>query len=245
MTTSPKTDLASLLDGTRYLTRRPVAALGIATLGMLLAALAALLQIQFGLPDDQVVDTALTFASLLPLELYFIPRFIVAADASTGRNPFNTPEQWRLRFEERWQRAFWGKAGLALATGVGLSLFFFPGLMVLMAFGWVPLRILLRGESIPQAIRGSLRMMALGWRRVLFTVSAMAMIYLASIVILSYLIGLAVPDLSVRTRLVHPLIWVGNFCGCALNLWLSTCLLALFQRVEEQPTPGAPPAAQD
>ena len=232
MTTSPKTDLASLKEGTLYLTRRPLATLGISALGMVLAALAALLQIRAGLPEDPLVDAALTFASLLPLELYFIPRFLIAADAMAGQNPLNAPGDWPQRFEERWLRAFWGKALLALVTGVGLSLFIFPGLMVLMAFGWVPLRILLRGEALAQAARGSLQMMARSWRRVLFATSAMAMVYLSCIVILSYLVGLSVEDPTARIRLTHPLVWAGNFAGSFLSLWLSACLLALFRRVE-------------
>jgi hypothetical protein len=235
MTTSPKTDLASLLDGTRYLTRRPGATLGIATLGMLLAALAALLQVRAGLPDDPMVDAALTFAALLPLELYFIPRFLIAADALTGQNPLNAPADWKLRFEERWLRTFWGKTVLAVTTGIGLSLFIFPGLMVLMAFGWIPLRILLRGETIVQAARGSVRMMALAWRRVVLATSAMAVVYLACIIVLSYLVGLSVQDPTARIRLTHPLVWAGNFIGSLLSLWLSACLLALFQRVETVP----------
>jgi len=235
MTTSPQTDLASLKEGTRYLTRRPLAVLGISALGMVLAALAALLQIRAGLPEDPLVDAALTFASLLPLELYFIPRFLIAADAGSGDNPLNAPGEWRLRFEERWLRAFWGKAALALATGLGLSLFIFPGLVVLMAFGWVPLRILLRGEALAQAARGSLEMMARAWRRVLLATSAMAMVYLSGIVLLSYGVGFWVEDPSVRVRLTHPLIWAGNFVGSLLSLWLSACLLALFRRVETAP----------
>jgi len=240
MTTSPKSDLASLKEGTGYLVRRPLAVLGIATLGMFLAALAALLQVRAGLPDEPLVDTALTFASLLPLELYFIPRFLIAADALAGQNPLNPPDQWRLRFEERWLRAFWGKAMLALATGVGLSLFIFPGVMVLMAFGWVPLRILLRGESLAQAARGSVQMMARAWRRVILATSAMAMIYLSCIVILSYLVGLSVQEPTARIRMTHPLIWVGNFFGSLLSVWLSACLLALFRRLEMAPPAAGP-----
>jgi hypothetical protein len=235
MTTSPKTDLASLKEGTLFLARRPVATLGIAALGMALAALAALLQIRAGLPEDPLVDAALTFASLLPLELYFIPRFLLAADAEAGGNPLNVPAQWRQRFEERWLRAFWGKALLALGTGVGLSLFIFPGLMVLLAFGWVPLRILLRGESLIQAARGSLLMMGRAWRRVIFATSAMAMVYLSCIVVLSYIVGMRVQDPTAQVRLTHPLIWAGNFIGSFLSLWLSACLLALFRRLEMVP----------
>ena len=62
---------------------------------------------------------------------------------------------------------------LGLAFGVGFLLLLVPGLLVLMAFGWVPLRILLRGESLAQAARGSFQMMGRTWRRALLTVSAL------------------------------------------------------------------------
>jgi hypothetical protein len=108
--------------------------------------------------------------------------------------------------------------------------------MVLMAFGWVPLRILLRGESLAQAARGSVQMMARSWRRVILATSAMAMVYLACILVLSYLVGLKVGDPTAQVRLTHPLIWAGNFMGSFLSLWLSSCLLALFRRLEAAPT---------
>jgi len=169
MTTSPKSDLASLKEGTRYLARRPAVTLGIAALGMALFALAALLQRSSGLPDEPQVEQLLTFAALLPLELYFIPRFLIAADAQEGENPLNAPADWKIHFEERWLRAFWGKILLSFATGLGIILFVAPGLLVLMAFGWMPLRILLRGESVAQAARGSLQTMRHAWQRVILT----------------------------------------------------------------------------
>ena len=232
MTTSAKTDLASLREGTRYLIRRPGATLAIAALGMLLAALSPLLQLNLGLPDEPVVDMALTFVGLLPLELYFIPRFLIATDARLGENPLNLPGEWRLRFEERWLRAFWAKALVALAACVGLSLAIIPGFLVLLAFGWTPLRVLLRGETLVQAAKGSYRMMVRAWQRMLLAASAMAMVYLSAIVILSFLVQIWVPDPTTEARLTHPLVWAGNFMGSLLSLWLSTCLLALYRRID-------------
>jgi hypothetical protein len=239
MTTSPKTDLASLREGTRYLTRRPAASLGIAALGTALAALSPLLQLNLGLPDDQWSDMALTFVALLPLELYFIPRFLIAADAQTGDNPLNLPGDWRARFEERWLRAFWAKAMVALAACVGLSLAIIPGVLVLLAFGWAPMRVLLRGEPLLQAAKGSYQMMIRAWQRILLTTSVLAAIYLSANVILSWGLQFWLPEpVSAEVRLGHPLMWIGNFLGSLLSLWLSTCLLALYRRVE-----GAAPLA--
>jgi hypothetical protein len=238
MTISPKSDLGSLLDGTRNLLDRPVLSLGIGFLGMVLASLAPLLQLHAGLPDDPTAELALTFAAMLPLELYFIPRFLIAADAVAGNDPLNPRDEWKQRFEERWLRAFWGKVLLFLAVGIGLYLLLVPGVMVLMAFGWTPLRILLRGESLAQAARGSLAMLGRTWARVLLVVSALSAAYLSCIVILSFLVGLfAGGDPTAQERLHHPAVWVGNFFGSLLSLWLSSCLLALFRRVELPPGP--------
>jgi hypothetical protein len=244
MTISPKSDLASLQEGTRNLLNRPGLSLGIGLLGMVLASLAPLLQMHAGLPDEPTAELALTFAAMLPLELYFIPRFLIAADAATGLDPLNPPGEWQLRFEERWLRAFWGKVLLFLSVGLGLSLFLLPGVILLMAFGWVPLRILLRGESLAQAARGSLGMMGRTWPRVLLVVSALGAIYLSAIILLSMLVGLFVAEPTMQQRLVHPAVWAGNFCGSLLSLWLSSCLLALFRKVEPAPRaedlPGTP-----
>lgn len=232
MMTSPKSDLACLLEGTRYLTRRPAAVLGIAALGMLLFALAALIQLRAGLPDEPQVEQLLTFAGLIPLELYFIPRLVIAIDAQSGQNPLNMPGEWKQRFEERWLRAFWGKVLLSLAAGVGLVLFVLPGLMVLMMFGWVPLRILLRGESLAQAARTSIQMMIHAWQRVILVSSAIAVVYLASSYVMDLLLDRYIQDPTPWTRLTHPLLWVINFCVSILSIWVSAAFLALFRRIE-------------
>jgi hypothetical protein len=238
MTTSAKTDLASLKEGTLLLFRRPWPSLGIAAFGMLLAALAPLLQLYAGLPDEPGVDMLLTFVLLLPLDLYFIPRFLIAADALDGQDPLNPPVDWRRRFEERWLRACVGKALLAVTIMLGLVLAILPGLLVWLAFGWTPLRILLRGESLVQAARGSYQMMVRAWQRILLSFTAIMAIYLTVFLALNMVVDLAVPDPTIQVRLTHPLIWAGDFLGGLLNLWVSTCLLALYRRVE-----GIPPLA--
>jgi len=51
---------------------------------------------------------------------------------------------------------------------------------------------------------------------------------------------LVVQEPTVRVRLTHPLIWVGNFFGSILSVWLSACLLALFKRLETAPPTAGP-----
>jgi len=232
MTTSPKSDLACLREGTRFLTRRPVAVLGIAALGTLLFALAAWIQLRAGLPDDQTVEQLVTFAGLIPLELYFIPRLMIAVDAQTGQHPLNLPEAWKQHFEERWLRACGAKVLVSLAAGLGLVLLVLPGLMVLMMFGWVPLRVLLRGESLLQAARNNLQMTLHAWPRVLLVGSAIAMVYLASTYGMDLLLDHFVPDAGPWARLTHPLVWVVDFAASLVNIWVSASFLALFHKIE-------------
>jgi hypothetical protein len=232
MTMSPKTDLATLTEGLGYLARRPIATVGMAVLGMLLAALAPLLQIKAGLPDDDVVRVALAFACLIPLEMYFIPRFLAEADASPGDRILNPAKDWEHLFDERWMRAMGGRLVLYGGVGLGMVFFILPGLMVFFAFGWMPLRMLLRGEALGAAARGSLRMMLRAWRRVMLVVLALALVYLVYLMLLSLALEPLGETPSPWVRLTHPGVWVGNFLGALLNLWASACALALFRRVE-------------
>ena len=202
---------------------------------MILGALGPLLQIKTGLPDDPAISAALTFVGILPLELYFIPRFLLAVDAERGQNPLNPPETWKLHFEERWLRAFWGKILLAMAIAVGVKLLIVPGVLVLVLFGWTPLRILLRGETLVQAAKGSMQLMIHAWYRVLLVASAMLLAYLCCFGLLLTAVEYFVPDPTPHQRLTHPAIWTGNLVGNLLSLWLSTCLLTLYQRVEVEP----------
>jgi len=240
MTTYPKSDLACLREGTRFLASRPLAVLGIAALGTLLFALAAWIQLRAGLPDDQTVEQLVTFAGLVPLELYFIPRLMIALDAQSAQHPLNLPDAWKHHFEERWLRAFGAKVLLSLAAGLGLVLLVLPGLMVLMMFGWVPLRVLLRGESLLQAARNSLQMMIHAWPRVLLVGSAIAMVYLASTYGMDLLLDHFVPDAGPWARLTHPLVWVVDFAASLVSIWVSASFLALYHKVEQLPAAADP-----
>jgi hypothetical protein len=232
MTTSRNRIVAILKEGTGYLAARPGQALGIACLAMALGALAPLLQVKAGLPDDLDVGMALGFASILPLELYFVPRFLIAADAMAGGSPLNTAEEWSRHFEERWLRAFGAKILLMLVVLVGFLAVLVPGLLVLLFFGWTPLRVLVRGESLAQAARGSARLMARAWLPVLATALTLAAVYLCCYFAVDALAQTLLPDPSAWQRLTHPIMWLANFLVGLLNLWLSAGLLALYRSVE-------------
>lgn len=240
---SPKSDLASFTEGSGFLVRRPFATLGLGALGMALAALPPLLQIKFGLPNDELTTSALTFAGLFPLEMYFLPRFLAEADASAGGSAQNPLGEWEKHFDERWLRSLAGKLLLALAFSLGFLCFVLPCLAVLFAFGWAPLRILLRGETVAEAFRGSLAMMLRGWRRVVVVILLLLAVNLGLAMILFWMTGSLEPIPDPWVQLTHPRIWVVNFLRILLSLWTSACLLALYRRVEAaagSPTPDQP-----
>jgi hypothetical protein len=232
MTTLANSDLTCLAEGTRFLVRRPSNVLILGVLGMGLSVLAPWIQLRSGLPDDLITASALICAAVVPLELYFIPRFLMAVDAEAGGNPLNAAGDWKVRFEERWLRAFLSKALLGLAVGIGMSFLLLPGLLVLLAFGWVPLRVLLKGEPLLVAAKGSLRMMTLHWRRTVLTTSAMAVVYLLAALSVAFAVAHFIPEPTLAQRITHPALWIANFLSSLLSLWLSSCFLALFRRLE-------------
>ena len=232
MTISPKSDLTCLTEGTRCLIRRPWTALGLSTLGMLLSALAPFVQARAGLPDDLLGTSIVMFLFWCPLELFFIPRLLVELDAQAGGNPLNAVTDWKVRFEERWVRAFLAKLLLGVIAGIGLACLVLPGLLVVLAFGWVPLRVLLLGESLPEAAKGSLRTMAVAWRSMLFTGAAILSVYLTLDLLVSYLVAHFVPEPTLWQRIAHPALWADYFCASLLSIWVSLTFLSLFRRLK-------------
>jgi len=235
MAMSPESDLAAFSEGTAFLVRRPFATLGMGVLGMVLAALAPLLQIKLDLPGDPFTFGALAFASLFPLEMYFIPRFLAEADASAGGQPKNPEAEWSKLFDERWMRAMAGKFLLAIVFALALWPLILPGLAVLFAFGWVPLRVLLRGETLAEAARGSLQLMLRAWRRVLTVCLLLVVLNLSMMMILSLASGAKDTPPTAWALLTQPRHWVLNFLSVLLSIWNSSCLLALYRRVEPAP----------
>ncbi len=239
MTKSPAPDMACFPEGLRLLARRPQVTLALAALGAVLGALPPVLQILAGLPDRDIVHGALAFVGLFPLEMYFVPRFLVEADAWMGGQE---PEGgWQARFDARWVPAMVCRLVLYAAIALGMAAFLLPGIFVLTAFGWAPLRVLLRGERLGDAARGSLALMVRAWRRVIPVILAVAAIFMAYLLVGSLALGSKGGEPTAWIRLTHPGIWAVNFLGTLVNLYTSAVLLALFRKLEvPDPVPGAP-----
>lgn len=221
-----------LSTGFKFLRRHFLLGIGIATLGALLSALGPLLQIRLGLPDDPLTELALRAVAVLPLDLYFVPRFLAFLDAETTDHPQNRMSEWQEHFEKRWLKAFGIRMLLYLAVGGGLAMLVLPGLILMVVFGWAPLRVLLRGDSFLVAARNSMALMVKAWPRVIPT----ALLLLGGYLLVIFGLGLAlqrlVPEPSPWQRLTHPVIWLGHFLGGLLDLLLSLCFLALYLTVE-------------
>ncbi|MDR3685295.1 MAG: hypothetical protein P4L11_16310 [Geothrix sp.] len=230
--------LGALREGVTLLRRHPFLSLGLALLAMVLAQLGPALELAAGAGPSLIFQPIFGFAGLLPLEMYFIPRLQAQLDAEGLDTSWNPAARWRETFDGRWWRAFLLRLGLSLAIGLGLLLFLVPGVVILVLFGWAPMRVLLRGEGLLPALKWSRAAMARHWPRIVQAVLAMMLVALVYQVgagwALDRLLPAADPDLGpgALVRLKHPAFWVFNLLGGALNLWLSSSLLALYQRLE-------------
>lgn len=231
--------LKILATALRLLRRHPALVLGIAALAAGLSALGPLFQIKLGLPADPMTELALRGVSILPLELYFVPRLLAQLDAESLNRTENPEAQWRTVFEERWLQAFGARMLLYLVCGIGLAMVVIPGLVILALFGWAPLRVLLRGESIVQSLRGSMALMAKAWPQVLRGVSAILALYLLLLLGLGWGLQHVIPEPTPWQRLTHPLLYAVQAISGLLELYLSACFLALYHAVEASDQPSS------
>lgn len=235
MRTPLPSHLGALREGLSLLRRHPWQFLGLALLAMLLAQLGPALELAAGAGPNPLLQPVFGFMGLLPLEMYFIPRFQAQLDAD-----IQNTASWREAFDRRWLPTFLARIALSMAVGVGVLMFIIPGIVIMTLFGWAPLRMLLRGEGFLPALKWSQAAMARHWPRIVQAVLAMMLVALAyqglSLWVLERLVPSADVNLGpdVMLRLKHPAFWVFNFTSGMLNLWLSCALLALFRRLEAQ-----------
>jgi len=218
--------------GLNHLRRHPFLTLGIVVLGALLSTLATLLQTRLRLPDDLTTQAALGFAAMIPLLLYVVPRFLAYLDAEHRDHPKNALAHWKDHFEARWLKTFGARMLLYLVAGLGATMCFFPGIIVLALYGWTPLRVLLRGDALVPAARTSLTLMAKTWPLELRTILLIQGAYLFVMVGVVSGIGFLIPEPTPWQRLAHPAMWGGRLVMGLLDLALSVCLLALYHAIE-------------
>ena len=233
----PPSQSGAVLDGFRFLARRPVWTIGLALAGMVLGQLGPALEIAARAGENPIMGLALTWAAMLPMELYLIPRWIARLDAESIGDSANALVEWPARFDQRWLRAFGLSFAVQALGGLGLVLLLIPGLIVLTLLGFAPLRLLLRGGSAGDALRWSARSMALHWPRIvqaallilLFAFAGALALALAQGAVFARF-GEAGPD--AWTRLKHPFIWASQLLSSLALLWISASFLGLYHRLE-------------
>jgi hypothetical protein len=197
-----------------------------------LAALGPLLRARLPLPADPLVDGLVRGMALLPMELYALPRLAAFLDAETAGSAGNPKESWPATFEARWWRSTASRLLLSLMVGLGLMLCIAPGLVVLLAFGWGPTCTLLRGDSIREGYRSSLKLMVRAWPRAILVIGAallLQMLLLSPFPILHPEQALALKSLR------SPWFWGEAAVAGALGVWFTSVALALFQALEAAP----------
>ncbi|MDR2561087.1 MAG: hypothetical protein LBC63_04880 [Holophagales bacterium] len=211
--------------------------LGLMALTALLSIGALLMGRHLGLPDqlqpddiDGVVKQGmLNLAMLFPLELYFLPRWIIATDAGPLDSVYapktsDSKDNWRQLFEERWGRAFLARLMLGVATSIGFFLCLVPGILVLIFFGWTPWRVLLRGEPIIAAAKSCARSMAVLWPQVLMVATAIMLVVLV-------FNGFAA---TAASAIAGDYASYASTAAAAVSMvWMNAALLALYQWMEK------------
>jgi hypothetical protein len=223
-----------LARGLRYLSKHPLQVLGLAMLTVVFSFLGPVLQMARPALDDPKISLIFALLAMIPLELYFMPRFLLSVDAVALDHPMNPGKSWRNTFEKRWMRAFAAKLLLYLLFILGATCLLVPGLIIWVTLGWMPYRVLLRGEPVRKAARASAVLMARFWPYTLLTGIVVLAIYGLSYFGVAYFETHFLPDPETPwIRLTHPASWTIDFIAGAMNVWISLTFLALYQRLEE------------
>ncbi len=244
---TPRSQSGALADGFRFLARRPGWTLGLLILGTLLGQLGPVLEILAKVGPNLMMQKALAWAGFLPMQIYFTPRWISRLDADLLDAPGNPQARWPNLFDQRWLGAFVANLMVQLIGTIGLFVLVIPGIVIFTLAGFAPMRMLLRGDIFPDALRWSARAMARHWPRVVQAALAILLVTFAGALGLALAqnavfarFGLEGPD--AWTRLKHPLIWASQALGTLTLLWVSASFLSLFQRLERLAAADAEPS---
>jgi hypothetical protein len=232
----PRSQSGALLDGIRFLARRPGWTVGLVVLGTLLGQLGPALEILAKAGGNPVMLATLNAVSAMPMVFYFVPRWVSWLDCDLLDSPSNPGARWPALFEQRWLRAGGAKVLVQTVGTLGL-LAIFPGIVIFTLAGFAPTRILLRGETFGDALRWSARAMARYWRSIVPATLAILLILLAlwlaeSLAGYSMFIRFGVDGPDAWTQLKHPFIWNLRAFESVILLWVSASFLSLYQRLE-------------
>ena len=234
----PRSQSGALIDGFRFMARRPGWTLGLVILGMTLGQLGPALELLAHAEKNPIMGMALAWVAMLPMEIYLIPRWISRLDADLLDDPSNARAKWPQLFDQRWLKAFGAGLVVQMVGGIGLLLLIIPGVVVLALAGFAPMRILLRGGSLGDALRWSGVAMAKHWPRIVQAALTILIVVFAA----SLAMALAENAVFARfgpdgpdawTRLKHPLVWASQALGSLTLLWVSASFLSLYQRLEK------------
>jgi len=238
MRASPFFDLRR---GALLLASHPLWTLALAVVGVLLALLAPLLQIGFKLPADPGLFMILAAVTTLPLGMYFVPRYMLQLDAETRDHPKNPRADWRATFERRWLKAFGVRLLFELVFTLGACCFIVPGLLVLFHYGWVPTRVLLRGETIKEAMQENSKIMGKHGQPVAFSALGIAAVYFAIFSVVVLVLGHYYPAPTAWQQITKPAFWLSDFLQLLAGLWFNASLLSLYHRLESETEAVAEP----
>ena len=237
MTATPRPRSNPLVEGFQFLGRRPWWTLGLVALGTLLSQLGPVLELLAKSGNNPLIALALAWVAVMPMELYFIPRWISRLDADLVDDPSNPAAKWPELFDQRWLRAFGASLLVQVMGGIGMLFLIIPGVIILTLLGFAPIRVLLRGDSMGDAARWSARAMARHWPPIVQIALAILLVAFAGTLAASLAqnavfarFGTAGPD--AWTRLKHPLIWSSQLLGSVTLLWVSASFLSLYHRLE-------------
>ncbi|HJU84260.1 MAG TPA: hypothetical protein VJ600_08615 [Holophagaceae bacterium] len=224
------------MEGTRLLVRHPGITFGLLLFAVLLGQLGPALELLAGAPNTVPAQLVFGFAALLPLEIYALPRWLARLDAETVDAPANPRSGWQPGFDQRWLRAFGAKMLVLLLGAMGCVLIL-PTLLVFTFFGWAPLRMLLRGDRLGEAMRWSGRAMVRVWPRMVQAALAILIVWMLGQLLLRWEVGVAFPSAleeapEAMVRLRHPAFWIAGAIAGIFHLWTSAAFLALYQRLE-------------
>ena len=227
----PPSQSGAVLDGFRFLARRPVWTLGLMLAGTLLGQLGPALELVARGGGDPLVRDAMSLATILPMAAYLIPRWLTLLDADAS---LESDGAWRASFEKRWLRAFMTRLAIQSVAFL-LLILVIPSVVILTLLGFAPMRILLRGDTVPDALRWSARSMARHWPRIAQAALLIALLALCALAPCQWYMQTRFPVESTPAQalLRSPTLWCVQAASILAILWCSASFLSLYRRLEK------------